>query len=221
MNDRFKKLTAENIPMFQITRRKLNIAFWVFFILSAAVLIAGLITNAIQAAILLSLLVITAGFHGLLEEFTAKENRRAFRKIDGSLQQLSDWIQRTYLFAMNIKEKHDIRFHNLDTKRSRLEQAVEKRNRELTKQIIDMENKFNSLKKHLASERPKPLTTFERRVGRLVTILRKEGIITPAIYSQRIGVSRAVAREDLKKIAGMRIIRKRGKGRNVYYILAV
>ena len=84
-----------------------------------------------------------------------------------------------------------------------------------------MENKFNSLKRSIAAERPKPLTLFERRVGRLVTILRKEGIITTAIYSRRIGVSRTVAGADLKKIAGMRIVRKRGKGRNAYFILAV
>jgi DNA-binding transcriptional ArsR family regulator len=207
--------------MSRITRRKLNFAFWAFYVLTAAVLISGLIANAILAAILLSLLVITAGFHGLLEEFASRENKKAFRRIDESIQQVSDWVQRSYFFSKDIKERFDLRFHSLDTKRSQLEQKVEKNSKDLKKRVIEMENKFNSLKRSIAAERPKPLTTFERRIGRAVKLARREGMVTTTIYSRSIRVSRTVARNDLKKLSGMNIVRKRGKGRNAYYILAV
>lgn len=207
--------------MSRITRRKLNIAFWAFYILTASVLISGLIANAILAAVLLSLLVITAGFHGILEEFTARENRKAFRALDSSIQQVSDWVQRSFFFANDMKDKFNLRFHNLDTKRSQLEQLVEKRNRDHTRRIIEMENKLNSLKKALSAESPKPLTSFDIRIGRAVTLVRKEGVITSDLYSRRAAVSRAVAREDLKRMTGMNILKKRGSGRNAYYILAV
>jgi hypothetical protein len=207
--------------MSRITRRKLNIAFWAFYMLTAAVLISGLIANAILAAILLSLLVITAGFQGLLEEVTARGNRKAIRRIDESIQQVSDWVQRSYFFSKEIKERFDLRFHNIDTKRSQLEQVVQKNNRELKKRLIETENKLNSLKRSIAAERPKPLTVFERRIGRAVKLARREGMVTTAMYSRSIRVSRTVAWSDLKKLSGMRIVRKRGKGRNAYYILAV
>jgi DeoR/GlpR family transcriptional regulator of sugar metabolism len=58
-------------------------------------------------------------------------------------------------------------------------------------------------------------------VGRAITVLRKEGMITSSVYSRRMRVSTAIARNDLKKMAGMRIVRKRGTGRNAYYVLAV
>jgi Fic family protein len=169
----------------------------------------------------------------------------ALKRIDESMRQIGEWIEKANLFIRSIGEKHELRMHNLDAKRILAERKFEKKDRELSKRIIEtenklnsvkktvdrtgklskriisLENKLNSVKKSLAKEKVKPLTTFERRVGRLVTILRKEGIVTSAIYSRRIGVSRKAATADLKKIAGMRIVKRRGKGRNAYYILAV
>ena len=206
--------------MFRITRRKLNAAFWLAFILAGAFLISGLITGTFFADIILSLLVITAGLHGILEEVTAKENRGVIRKIDTSIQQLSEWFQKSHLFAKDTREKFDFRLHKLDTKRGQLDQKLEKRSRDLMTRMIYLENKYNSLQKSLAPE-IKPLSTFERRVGRAILTLKKEGMITTAVYSSTIGVSRTVAGSDLKKMAGMNIVRKRGSGRNAYYILAV
>jgi hypothetical protein len=206
--------------MFRITRRKLNITFWTVFILSGAVLISGLITNIIFLDILLSTIVIAIGFHGLLEEITARENRKAFRKLDDSLQQLSEWFQKSHLFIKSIKEKHELRLHHLDTKRAQTEQKLEKKSRELTKRMIEIENKFNTLKKSL-SEKYKPLTKPERRYARAIKILRKEGLITASIYSRRMAISTSIAGKDLTKMASIGIIKKRGKGRNVYYILAI
>ena len=207
--------------MFRITRRKLDAAFWLAFILTGAFLISGLITGIFYIDMLLSLLVIAVGFHGILEEVTARENRNAYRKIDSSLQQLSEWFQKSHLSAKSMQEKHELRLHNLDTKRGQMEQRLERKSRELTTRMIYLENKYNSMQKSLATERPKPLSTFERRVGRAITVLRKEGMINPVTYSSRIRVSRTLARSDLKKMAGMNIVRKRGSGRSVHYILAV
>jgi len=207
--------------MFRLTRARLGFTFWLFFILAGAILIAGFITSRIFADLLLSAVVIAIGFHGLLEEHTHRENRKAFRRLDFSLQQLTEWIEKSHLFTKSVHEKHELRLHHLDAKRAQTEQKLEKRNRELSRRIVDLENKFNSLKKSLSGEKYKPLSTFEKRIARAITVLRKEGMINTSVYSRRIRVSRKVASNDLKKMAGMRIVRKRGKGRNAYYILAV
>jgi predicted HTH transcriptional regulator len=207
--------------MFRLTRRRLNFAFWVFFIFAGAILIAGFIASRIFADMLLSAVVIAIGFHGLLEEFTHRENMKAFKRLDGSLQQLTEWIEKSHLFAKSIKERHELRLYHLDIKRAQAEQRLEKKNRELSKRIVDLENKFNSLKKSISGEKYKPLTKLEKRIAKAVTVLRKEGMITPATYSRSVRVSRKIARNDLKKMAGMNIVKKRGKGRNAYYILAV
>ncbi|HJW97165.1 MAG TPA: hypothetical protein VJ485_03305, partial [archaeon] len=191
------------------------------FILAGAFLISGLITGIFYIDMLLSLLVIAVGFHGILEAVSAKENRNAYRKIDASLQQLYEWFQKSHLFAKSMQEKHELRLHNLDTKRGQLEQKLERKSKELTTRMIYLENKYNSLQKAFAAERPRPPSTFERRVGRAITVLRKDGMINPVTYSSRIRVSRTLARSDLKKMAGMNIVRKRGSGRNSYYILAI
>jgi Fic family protein len=206
--------------MFQITRRKLNMAFWGFYILSAAVLISGLMTSGILAAILLSIIVIAMGFQALLEEITARDNRRAFGRIDRSLQQITEWVEKSHLFAKAVNEKHNLRLHHLDVKRALAEQKVERLSRDMEKFKIELENSFSSFRKSLAPEE-KPLSPLEARIARAVTMLRSEGLMTTSLYSKKLGVNKFVARNDLKKMAEMRIVRKRGKGKNVYFILGI
>jgi hypothetical protein len=229
--------------MFRITRPRLGFAFWGFFILAAAFLIAGLITGRIVIDMLLAFIVIAIGFHGVLEEFDHRQSMRALRKVDESLRQLGEWIEKANLFMRSISERHELRIYNLDTKRSLAERKFERRTSELSKRIIETENKlnsvkktvdrtgklskriislenrFNSVKKTLAGEKYKPLTSFEKRAAKAITSLRKDGLITTAVYSRKLRVSRSVARNDLKKMTSMKITRKRGKGRNIYYTL--
>ncbi len=207
--------------MFRLTRRRLDIAFWLFYMAAGAILISGFIMSSIFADLLLSAVVITIGFHGLLEEFTARENRKAFRRLDGSLQQLTEWIEKSHLFAKSAKEKHDLRLYHLDARRAQAEQKLEKRNRELSRKIIDLENRITSIRKTISGEKYNPLSSFERRIAKAVTFLKKEGIMTQASYSRKAGVSAGIARVDLRKMLEMRIVKKKGKGRNTYYILAV
>jgi hypothetical protein len=207
--------------MSRLTRARLGFAFWIFFILAAATLIAGLIASVIIADLLLAAIVIAIGFHGVLEEYTARENRKAFKRLDSSLQQLGEWIEKSHLFTKNMHEKHELRLYHLDTKRAQGEQRLEKRNRELSRRIVDIENKLNSLKKSLSGERYKPLTKFEKRIATAITVLKKEGMINASVYSRRIRVSANIARNDLKKMSDMKIVKKRGKGRGAYYILAI
>jgi hypothetical protein len=120
-----------------------------------------------------------------------------------------------------VNERYELRLHNLDSKRSQTEQRLTKKDRELSRRIVDLENRINTIRKTISGEKYKPLTTFEKRVGRLITALKKEGMITSSAYSRRMRVSTAIARNDLKKMAGMRIVRKRGTGRNAYYIFGI
>ncbi len=231
--------------MFRITRARLGFGFWLSFILAASVLIAGLITSTIVIDLLLSLIVIAVGFHAVLEEFDHKQNMHALRRVDESLRQLGEWIEKANMFMRSMAEKYELRMHNMDTKRILAEQRFERKAMEMSKRIIEMENRLNSVKrtvdrtgklskriislenrlnsvkKTIAAEKYRPLTTFEKRVARAVTSLRRQGLITTAEYSRKLRVSRSVARNDLKKMTSMKITRKRGKGRNAYYILAI
>lgn len=206
--------------MFRLTRARLGLAFWVFYVLAAAILIAGLITSVIIADLLLAVIVIAVGLHGLLEEHAARETRKAFRSLDNSLQQLGEWIEKSHSFTKSSHERHEFRLYHLDAKRSQAEQRLEKKAKDLSIRLIYLENKLNSLKKTLSGERYKPMTSFERRAGKAITVLRKEGMLTPSSYSSRMRVSSNIARSDLKKMSGMNIVRRRGTGRNAYYILA-
>jgi predicted HTH transcriptional regulator len=207
--------------MFRTTRRRLGIAFWLFYMAAGAILISGLITQRIFADLLLSAVVIAIGFHGLLEEFTHRENRKVLSRMEGSLQQLTEWIEKSHLFAKSTKEKHELRLYHLDARRAQAEQRLEKRSRELSRKIVDLENRVNSIRKTISGEKYKPLSTFEKRVAKAIKILRKEGMMTQAHYSKKAGVSAGIARNDLRKMVEMKIAKRKGTGRNAYYILAV
>jgi Fic family protein len=168
---------------------------------------------------LLAFIVIAIGFHGVLEEFDHKQSMRALRKVDESLRQLGEWIEKANLFMRSISERHELRIHNLDTKRSLAERKFEKKAKELSKRIINLENKLNSVKKSLAPPKAKPPTKMEKRFAKAISILRKEGMINIPSYAKRIGVGRKVAVADLSKMTAMGIVRKRGRGRNIYYTL--
>jgi hypothetical protein len=204
-----------------LTRARLGLAFWAFYVLAAAVLISGLIASVIIADLLLASIVIAVGFHGLLEEHTARERRRAFKNLETSFQQLGETIEKSHLFLRSVNERYELRLHNLDSRHSQSEQRLEKRSRDLSRKVIDLENRVVSLRKALSGEKYKPLTSFEKRAGRAITVLKKQGMITPSVYSARLSVGSNIARNDLKKMAGMKIIRRKGTGRNAYYILAV
>lgn len=205
--------------MFRITRTRLGIAFWAFFILAASVLIAGLITSMIVIDLLLVLIVLALGFHGVLEELDHKQSMHALKRVDESLRQLGEWIEKANVFMRSISERHELRMHHLDTKRSLAERKFEKKAKDLSKRIIELENKLNSVKKSLAPPKAKPPTKMEKRFAKAITILRKEAMINIPSYAKRIGVARSVAVADLSKMASMGITRKRGRGRNVYYTL--
>jgi len=204
--------------MFRITRRKLNIAFWGFFILAGATLISGFIEGTIFLDLLLSAIVIAIGFHGLLEEFSARENRSAHRRINESIRQLTEWMDKIQAFARAIKEKHELRLHKLDTKRAQTEKKLDRKTKELSKKMVDLENKLNSLKKELEIEK---LVSTEERYAKAISILKNKGVITASTYSRMIKVSRPVANRDLSKMSKMSIVKKKGKGRSTYYILAI
>lgn len=204
-----------------LTRARLGLAFWAFYVLAAATLIAGLIAGVIIIDLLLAAMVIAIGFHGLLEEHSVRDGRKAFRRLETSFQQLGETIEKSHLFLRSVNERYELRLHNLDSRHSQAEQKLEKRNRDLSRKIVDLENRVSSLRKTLSGEKYKPLTSFERRAGRAITVIRKVGMITPSVYSARLRVSSAIARNDLKKMAGMRIVKRRGTGRNAYYILAI
>jgi len=204
--------------MLAITRRKLNLAFWGFFILSAAVLIWSLYIGVIFLDILLSFMVIAIGFHGLLEELAERGNKKAFRRIDQSLLQLTEWMDRIQAFAKAIKDKHELRLHRLDTKRAQTERKFDRKTKELSKKMIDLENKLNSLKKELEIEK---LASSEERYTKAILILKNKGVITASTYSRMIRVSRSVANRDLAKMSKIGIVKKKGKGRSTFYILAI
>jgi Fic family protein len=142
------------------------------------------------------------------------------KKLSDSVQQLSEWLEKSHLFAKSVKERQDLRLHHLDTKRAQVEQKLERTGRELTKNMVEIENKLNSLRKELA-ESPKPPTTPERRIAKAITILRREGMISSLAYSRKLGVSRSIAAKDLARMSGMGIVRKRGSGRSAYYLIRV
>lgn len=204
--------------MFGLTRRKLNIAFWGFFILAGTTLISGLITDVIFLDLLLSAVVIAVGFHGLLEELADRNNKKAFKRIDESLFQLTEWMDRVQAFAKAIKEKHELRLHRLDTKRAHTEQKLEKKTREMTKKMVDLENQLNSFKKNMALLE---LAAPEKRYSKAISILRNKGVITAATYSRMLAVTKSTAEKDLTRMADMGVVKKSGRGKAAPYVLAI
>ncbi|HDD46321.1 MAG TPA: hypothetical protein ENG42_02510 [Candidatus Aenigmarchaeota archaeon] len=126
---------------------KLNLAFWLLFVVVSILTIYGYVIGLFQTDILLGFLVIIVGVGKLTTEHVTERNIRDYRKAMENLNYMTKGIEQTFTFAARNRDKMEYRLFQLDKKRVELDRKIDRIHRELAKKIIEIENKISELKK--------------------------------------------------------------------------
>jgi hypothetical protein len=124
-----------------------NRAFWILFIITAALVVAAMIVRILYLDIMLGFLVVSIGIIKLSEEFSSREITHSHDDIRDNIRYLSHQVDASHLFSRRVKEKHEHRFLKLDNKRNDIDEKIENNYDSLAKKIIQNENRLNDVTK--------------------------------------------------------------------------
>ena len=232
-----------------VTLKRLHISrgFWVSFAVLALLTIYGLIARLFFIDVLIGLLVILVGLHGLLYEYNQRLLTSDRRKIRENFEYITQWLDNSYSFLKSINTRHEGRLHSLDVKRAQADEKLENIFRDAVKKIIDVENKLNKTirivgdeSKHIAlmdrvsriekrieehlrvlerekEEAIKRLVEISRRQRSVLRQARKKGSITSREYRMMFRTSEKAALKEINEMIDRGFLKKIGRGRATRY----
>jgi len=220
-----------------------NKFFWLLFLAAGITFIIGsiwAITLVFYFQVLIGAIIVTAGIHRLGEELNSRSLRRVQARLDRDIDEIIQWMTKSYDYTVTFKNRHENRFVRHDKKRSDLENRFESHSDGIAKKMIEMENKVNKTLKRaerdalvldkieqMAKEMIKEKEILERRILDLSTRqvralkhIRERNMITNKEYRVKYKVSEKSAYNELKDLESKGLIKKKGKGRTTHYTLA-
>lgn len=125
-----------------------NKLFWTLFIVIGAILIIGSIIGIFTLVeVLIAFIVIAIGAEKLGEEISDKRLQEEQGRINRDLMFVSRWLENNNVFTRQMKDRHEMRFFNMDQKRAETEKSQESSYRDMARKLIDLENRVNQLSK--------------------------------------------------------------------------
>lgn len=124
-----------------------NGAFWVMFLISAAVSVWIALSDYFLLGLIFCFFVILAGLAKLEQDVINDELGETLDKMDEDIFGMKQNVEKSYTFAAESHDKSEKRFKKLDSKRSDSEKKTEKMHRDIIKKIIELENTLNKMKK--------------------------------------------------------------------------
>jgi hypothetical protein len=232
-----------------IKRTYLTRGFWLSFAALAAFTIYGLVTGLFLTDVLIGLLVVIAGLHGLLYEYHQRLLASDRRRIRENFDYMTQWLDNSYTFLKSINSKHESRSHSIDVKRAQVEARIEETLKEMARKLADTEGRLNRTVKAAARDRKHAalrqqlqrmekrmdvhLKAFEREkaeaVKRLVHVsarqhqalafARRNGGISTRDYAAMFKASPKASLNELGEMVSRRLLKRTGKGRATRYVL--
>jgi len=132
-----------------------NKVFWALFLAAVAVLLGGLFGNLPLFDVLLALILIVIALHKVEEDVLHSKIDYEKTYTDANIRRMNHLLGNHHIFTRNLKDVHEYRLHNLDTRRAELDFRLEQNYRELVRKIIEVENKLNDLSKKVRSSSPR------------------------------------------------------------------
>jgi hypothetical protein len=223
--------------------------FWVSFAILAALTIYGLVARLFFIDVLIGLLVILVGLHGLLYEYNQRLLISDRRKIRDNFEYITQWLDSSHSFLKSINTKHESRLHSLDVKRAQADEKLENTFRDAVKKIIELENKLNKtirivgddtrhvtmmdrvlriekrIDKQLKAlekekeEAIKRIVEISRRQRSVLRRVRKKGSITSREYRRIFRTKEKATLKEINEMISRGFLKRVGKGRATRYEL--
>lgn len=220
-----------------------NKFFWLIFLAAGMTFIAGIfwpISAIFYFQVLVGAIIIIAGVHRIGEELNSRSLRRVQARLDRDIDEIIQWMTKSYDYTVTFKNRHENRIHSLDKKRADLEKRFDSHTEGVAKKMIEVENKVNATLKRaerdalvleriedMAKRMIKERELIERRMldisarqARALKHIRSSGRITNKEYREIYKVSEKSAYNELKDLESKGLIKRKGKGRTTHYVLA-
>jgi len=122
--------------------------FWALFIVIGAIIVIGTLGNVFIFDILLGVAVIIIGTQKLAEDIKTIKINNEQEKINENINNISHWLNSSYNYTKNIRDRSEYRFYHMNNKRIKTDENIEGMERDmeiLAKKMIDLENKLNEI----------------------------------------------------------------------------
>jgi len=220
-----------------------NKFFWLLFLAAGITFIIGSIWSialVFYFQVLIGSIIVTVGIHRLGEELNSRNLRKVQARLDRDIDEIIQWMTKSYDYTVTFKNRHENRFMRLDKKRAILEKKFGDHSEGVAKKMIDVENKVNKTLKRaerdalvldkielMAKQMIKEKEILERRILdlssrqlRALKHVRKTSQITNKEYRIKYKISEKSAYNELMDLQSKGLIKKKGKGRTTHYVLA-
>lgn len=177
---------------------KLNLAFWLLFIVIGFAVMVAAMLSASYLGILLAIAVVMIGIGKLEQDFIKKKLEREQKNINDELFQISQGLEHSYTTSSKIKDRIDYRIYHLDKKRADIERKMELNYRNMAAKIINLENKIADHKNAINFLMKKQIDEeyFQESVWEMVKRV-PSGMVTT--YSE---IARALGRPKASRAVG-------------------
>jgi len=124
-----------------------NKVFWGLFLAAVAVMFTAVLGSLPILDILLALILIVIALHKVEEDML--HHRLGHDKVDNeiNMRRVNHLLGNHFLFTRNLRDSHEFRLHNLDTKRVELDGKIEQKYREIVRKVLEVENELNRISK--------------------------------------------------------------------------
>lgn len=122
--------------------------FWALFIVIGAIIVIGTLGNVFIFDILLGVAVIIIGTQKLAEDIKTIKINNEQEKINENINNISHWLNSSYNYTKNIRDRSEYRFYHMNNKRIKTDEKIGGMERDmeiLAKKMIDLENKLNEI----------------------------------------------------------------------------
>ena len=128
-----------------------NSMFWLVFALIGVFLFFRL--PLIE--VIVGILVVFLGIYKIAEELDRRKAEHERTSIQKTLEDIRDWMEREHKFVKLIEGRYDNRFFQSNKKRIDVEKKLDKNYRDLTRKLLQIDNKLMDISRAFLSWAPR------------------------------------------------------------------
>ncbi|MBI4176727.1 MAG: hypothetical protein HY518_05965, partial [Candidatus Aenigmarchaeota archaeon] len=117
-----------------------NRLFWALFVVAGIAIAVSTLTASFLADVLLGVLIVAIGVQKIGEELHSKGMAARYRKVQENLESMTGTLENSHYFAKQTRDKHESRFHSMESKRIELAKKIDSNYRDLAGRMIALEN---------------------------------------------------------------------------------
>jgi len=165
--------------------------FWMMFVLLEAAIILGNVWAFSPLGVILGFVLIAAAFARIGDNILSARLHSRLGSNTKTIEKMRSWMNNHYELTRSIKDLHDHRIQKMETKKTDIDEKVEKNYREIVGKIIDLENRLNLVSRAVISQKggtpvtkqvektlEKPVDMFESVWNDIVEVAKRRDSIS-------------------------------------------